>query len=78
MAFSWTPKATVQAATAGLLLNALRNSDEEVSEEFLQVGKEILTTGIMSIVFCAPLSAILMNSTGHLLVEKDQIIEKPT
>jgi len=37
-----------------------------------------MTTGIMAIVYCAPLSAILMNSLGTVLVDKDEAEVTPT
>jgi hypothetical protein len=43
--------------------------------EYIEYGEIIQTTAIFSIVICAPLSAILINTMGPILLTKDSIDE---
>ncbi|CDW72201.1 mitochondrial sodium hydrogen exchanger 9b2 [Stylonychia lemnae] len=61
IAISWMPKATVQAALSSVIFNdskALRNI------EMMEFGNRIQTVGILSIVVCAPIGAILISTLG--------------
>jgi NhaP-type Na+/H+ or K+/H+ antiporter len=68
MAFAWIPKATVQAAIGGLVLNKAREKPEFA--EYEPYGVKILTTAVLSIIFTAPLGAILTNSLGPRWLER--------
>ena len=56
-AFSWLPKATVQAANASVILLAAQSAK---NEEMTKYGVIIQTAAIFSIVICAPIGAVLI------------------
>jgi hypothetical protein len=68
MAFAWIPKATVQAAIGGLVLEKAREKPENA--EYEQYGVKMLTTAVLSIIITAPLGAILTNSLGPKWLER--------
>lgn len=69
IAFSWIPKATVQAAIGGL---ALRKAKEEnLSQEYIDWGLAILTTAVFAIVISAPAGAIMINTLGKTWLNHD-------
>jgi hypothetical protein len=70
MACTWTPKATVQAVLSGVVL---ADAKPFKNQEYIDIGNIIQTTAIFSIVICAPLGAILINSLGPHLLTKDPI-----
>jgi NhaP-type Na+/H+ or K+/H+ antiporter len=80
-AFAWIPKATVQAAIGGLVLDTARNlkgiSDED-RETYKEYGNVVLSMAVLSIIFTAPTGAILINTLGERWLSDDSIymIEK--
>jgi NhaP-type Na+/H+ or K+/H+ antiporter len=68
MAFAWIPKATVQAAIGGVVLAQAREKPEYA--EYEEYGVKMLTTAVLSIIFTAPLGAILTNSLGPIWLER--------
>ena len=68
-ALAWLPKATVQAAIGGIILDEVRADFEDgpLKEEYEEFGLLILTTSIISIVISAPLGAICTNTLGPKL-----------
>lgn len=79
MAFAWMPKATVQAAIGGIVLDTAI-SIEGVSDsdrvEYIKYGTIILTTAVIAIVITAPLGAILINTLGIKWLSNDEIDEE--
>jgi len=85
---TWCPKATVQAALAGVALDYIEITGEdygsgaeyeaEMGESYdvlLDRAKLLLTTGILSILMTAPLFAVLMYHAGRkfLKLESDDV-----
>ena len=72
MACAWLPKATVQAALGG---NILEKAKEEDNAEYINFGNKILTISILSILVTSPPCAI---STLSLLLLANiiQFLEK--
>lgn len=68
MAFSWIPKATVQAALGGVTLSTAQVAGIPEYEEF---GRAMLTTAVFAICLTAPLGAILINTLGPRWLECD-------
>lgn len=67
MAFAWMPKATVQAAIGGVVLDtasSINGLDDETREIYKNYGTIMLTVAVIAIVFTAPLGAILINTLG--------------
>lgn len=67
-AFAWIPKATVQAAIGGIVLDSARmltNVDEEVRKQYMEYGNIVLSMAVMSIILTAPPGAILINTLGE-------------
>jgi len=75
---TWCPKATVQAALATVSLdhvNSMIQSGEwsatdPYTLEMLERANVILTTAVLSIIFTAPLFAVLMSVTGPKFLEQ--------
>lgn len=68
MAFAWLPKATVQAALGPIFLdNALKYGLKEYEE----MGEQILTLAVLSILITAPLGAVSILALGPKLLEAD-------
>ena len=77
-AFAWIPKATVQAAIGGIVLDNARNLsgvEESVKAQYLQFGNIVLTMAVLSIIMTAPLGAILINTLGVKWLSDDSIYE---
>ena len=66
MAFAWMPKATVQAALGPVFLD---NVIKYGREEWLDMGGEILTLAVLSILITAPLGSIAILALGPLLLD---------
>uniref|UniRef100_A0A1I8AI17 Na_H_Exchanger domain-containing protein n=1 Tax=Steinernema glaseri TaxID=37863 RepID=A0A1I8AI17_9BILA len=69
VAFSWLPKATVQAALAPVVLDYV-NGDPEM-EPLRSAGTTILTISVLSILVTAPVGAFLMRFTASRLLRRD-------
>ncbi|CAG9460109.1 unnamed protein product [Pedinophyceae sp. YPF-701] len=73
IALAWMPKATVQAARASapldLVLSQMDPADSEY-EDYLDWGRQILTTVVFSIILTAPIGLIWINSMGPRWLEK--------
>jgi len=68
MAFAWLPKATVQAALGPIFLdNALKYG----LTEYVEMGEQILTLAVLSILITAPLGAVSILALGPKLLEAD-------
>ena len=77
MAFAWLPKATVQAALGPIFLdNVLKQTDKQWEvlgdkEEWTQMGNDILTLAVLSILITAPLGAVCILGLGPKLLTSD-------
>ena len=77
VALAWMPKATVQAAFAGVPLQMIlkKHHDEwsshEEQEQYEAWGTEILTTAVLAILMTAPLGLLIIQKLGPLWLEKD-------
>ena len=71
MAITWLGKATVQAALSGIFLTSVNAfPDNPLYAVYKAYGIIIQTTAIISILICAPIGAILLNTFGtHLLTQ---------
>ncbi len=74
MAFSWIPKATVQAALGGVTLSTARAQGITEYEEF---GNAMLTTAVFAICITAPAGAIFINTLGTRWLNHDYPNGKP-
>ena len=73
-AFSWIPKATVQAAIGGIVLDNARSLDgisDENREKYIQFGNIVLTMAVLSIILTAPPGAIMINTLGTKWLSDD-------
>lgn len=61
MSFAWIPKATVQAAIGGVVLDEATSANHA---QFMEYGTAILTIAVLAIIITAPLGAILTNTFG--------------
>eukprot|EP00349_Pseudokeronopsis_sp_Brazil_P000543 CAMPEP_0202965354 /NCGR_PEP_ID=MMETSP1396-20130829/9358_1 /ASSEMBLY_ACC=CAM_ASM_000872 /TAXON_ID= /ORGANISM="Pseudokeronopsis sp., Strain Brazil" /LENGTH=63 /DNA_ID=CAMNT_0049688041 /DNA_START=1124 /DNA_END=1315 /DNA_ORIENTATION=- len=43
----------------------------EGATELYPIGESIMMTSILSIIYCAPMAAVLLNTFGPVLVDKD-------
>nr|XP_054773082.1 sodium/hydrogen exchanger 9B2-like [Lytechinus pictus] len=66
VSLAWLPKATVQAAIGSVALDTARDRGNE--EELEIYGIQLLTVAVLSILFTAPLGAILISLTGPRLL----------
>lgn len=71
---TWVPKATVQASLSAVFLTNAKS--HKLGAKYVEYGNIILSTAILSIVICAPIGAILMNTFGPKLLPKN--IEEDT
>lgn len=77
MAFAWLPKATVQAALGPIFLdNVLKQTDAQWEvlgnkEEWTQMGNDILTLAVLSILITAPIGAVCILGLGPKLLSSD-------
>ena len=72
---SYVPKATVQAAIGGGLLdlgNRLLTEGMDSAQRIMEAGTIVLSVSIVVILITAPLGAILMNSTYRHLLKKEE------
>ena len=72
---SYLPKATVQAAIGGGLLdlgNQLLSQGATNANAVIQAGEIVLSVSVLCILLTAPLSAILMNSLYPRLLQRDE------
>lgn len=72
MSIAWIPKATVQAAIGGVVLDEARKRGK-IGEEYVKYGTDMLTIAVIAIVLTAPLGAILTNSLGPVLLESNKV-----
>lgn len=66
-AFSWIPKATVQAAIGGIVLDnarGLADISHDNRVKYIDYGSTVLTMAVLSIILTAPTGAILINTLG--------------
>ena len=72
-AFAWIPKATVQAAIGGIILDTVIKQLPEgpVKEQYKEYGLFVLNTSVLSIVISAPLGAIITNTFGPKWLTND-------
>jgi len=68
VAFGWIPKATVQAVLAGVTLNEANKSQ---NEDYIRMGKAMLTMAVFAICIAAPLGAILIATLGPKCLNND-------
>jgi NhaP-type Na+/H+ or K+/H+ antiporter len=73
MGFAWIPKATVQAAIGGIVLETAL---VEGIEEYITYGEAMLTTAVFAVIITAPLGAILTNTLGPMWLEKKIVVEE--
>ncbi|XP_030835794.1 sodium/hydrogen exchanger 9B2 [Strongylocentrotus purpuratus] len=66
ISLAWLPKATVQAAIGSVALDTARDRGSE--EELEIYGIQLLTVAVLSILFTAPLGAIVISLTGPRLL----------
>jgi len=69
MAFSWIPKATVQAALGGV---TLATATKEGIPEYVEFGQGMLTTAVFAICITAPLGAIFITTLGPKLLDLEE------
>lgn len=72
---SYLPKATVQAAIGGGLLdlgNSLLSQGASNAESVIAAGEIVLSVSVLAILLSAPLSAILMNALYPKLLKKEE------
>jgi len=78
MAFAWMPKATVQAALGPIFLDKVMKWPEDKWDnlgdkaEWEEMGNDILTLAVLSILITAPLGAISILGLGPKLLESDK------
>lgn len=69
MGITWLGKATVQAALSALLLTEVKkHPDNPNYDEYYRYANVDQTVSIFSIVICATMGAILLNSLGTKLL----------
>lgn len=77
MAFAWLPKATVQAALGPIFLdNVLKQTPEQWEllgdkTEWTNMGNDILTLAVLSILITAPVGAVCILGFGPKLLDSD-------
>lgn len=72
VAAAWLPKATVQAALGGVVLDMARSEENGQNLEKIRIGFVFLTVTVFAIVFTAPLGAILINTLGPKCLNKKE------
>ena len=68
MVVAWLPKATAQAALGSVFLDV---SHKYRATEFYQMGEQILTLAVVSILVTAPLGSLAIMTMGPCLLSKD-------
>ena len=71
IAISWLPKATVQAALGAVVLD--RASESNGGNEKIELGRQILTLAVLSILVTAPVGAIMIGISGPKLLQQYQL-----
>merc|ERR1712106_1258931 len=77
MAFAWLPKATVQAALGPIFLdNVIKQTPEQWEvlgdkEEWMNMGNDILTLAVLSILITAPIGAVCILGFGPKLLSSE-------
>jgi len=77
MAFAWLPKATVQAALGPIFLdNVLKQTPKQWEvlgdrDEWMDMGNDILTLAVLSILITAPIGAVCILGLGPKLLSSD-------
>jgi len=84
MAFAWLPKATVQAALGPIFLSKVLlfegdwldfgeegQDSMEIRQNWVDMGNNILTLAVLSILITAPLGAVSILALGPKLLEQD-------
>jgi len=78
MAFAWMPKATVQAALGPIFLDRVKKVTEEQwlvlgdKQLWTEMGNDILTLAVLSILITAPLGAVSILGLGPKLLSTNQ------
>jgi len=78
MAFAWMPKATVQAALGPIFLDRVKKVTEEQWEQlgdkqlWTDMGNDILTLAVLSILITAPLGAVSILGLGPKLLSTNK------
>eukprot|EP01004_Peranema_trichophorum_P003811 NODE_2777_length_1495_cov_37.744169_g2398_i0.p1 GENE.NODE_2777_length_1495_cov_37.744169_g2398_i0~~NODE_2777_length_1495_cov_37.744169_g2398_i0.p1 ORF type:complete len:418 (+),score=73.80 NODE_2777_length_1495_cov_37.744169_g2398_i0:134-1255(+) len=79
-ALAWIPKAAVQSAVCTLALEAVKKLAAENPKEnyssLIERGQDVLTYGVLSIVVCAPIGAVLITNFGSRLLSKEAMAEE--
>ena len=78
IAFGWIPKATVQAAIGGIVLDEavkMTAVDAGTKGKYIEYGNIVLTTAVIAIILTAPLGAILINTLGVKWLSHDGVEE---
>jgi hypothetical protein len=73
IACTWFAKATVQASLSGVFLQAAQKNN--LSSDYINYGNIIQSTAILSIIICAPIGAVMMNTVGVAVLEKDNMVD---
>jgi solute carrier family 9B (sodium/hydrogen exchanger), member 1/2 len=73
VSISWLPKATVQAALGAVALDKAYQLNSGENDEKIDLGRQILTIAVLSIVVTAPMGAILIAYFGPKLLVKEVI-----
>nr|KAG5713904.1 hypothetical protein BaRGS_024531 [Batillaria attramentaria] len=68
--FSWTPKATVQAAIGGIALDTA--IELNAGPEAVELGRKVLTLAVLAILVTAPVGALLIALLGPKLLHKTE------
>ena len=79
VAFSWMPKATVQAALASAPLDMIEDKSFDSpleQKEYEDWGNVILTTAVLSIILTAPAGSIFINKMGPRWLTRDRIAKR--
>lgn len=69
------PKATVQAAIGGIMLEKARNNipdSESNKQDYINYGNIILTQAVITILITTPIGAVLVNSLGLKWLKKNE------
>ena len=84
VAVAWLPKATAQAAIGSLALDQARklfkeggsDQDDLVGLKNIELGMQMLTVAVLTILIAAPLGSILIMSTGPRFLKKSRKVKQ--
>lgn len=78
LACAWIPKATVQAAIGGTILNKANQFPDyiPVKKQWVSWGKDLLSMAVVAVIITAPLGAILTNTLGVIWLNDDSEFDK--